>query len=71
MGRKTEEQKRKEETAKYRNRWQKEKTKLYGIRFSVTKEADIIAKLDAEKSKKNYIADLIRADIQREEKKED
>lgn len=65
MGRKSKEQLQKEKTASYKIAWNKENTRLYGIRFSKEKESDIIEKLDAEASPKKYIASLIRDDLKK------
>lgn len=48
-------------------RWNKEKMKLYAFRFSRSKEADIIARIDSQENKKGYIARLIREDMRRDE----
>ena len=65
MGRKSKEQLQKEKATAYKIAWNKENTRLYGIRFSRDKESDIIERLDSEESPKKYIASLIREDLKK------
>ena len=44
-------------------RYQKAKTKLYGIRFLLDKDQDIIDKLDSINNKVDYLRNLIKQDI--------
>lgn len=45
--------------AKYDAQW----VKLYGIKFNRKYEPDVIEKLDSVENKRQYLCDLIRADI--------
>lgn len=65
MGRKSNEQKKKEKQAEYFDAWSKEKMKMYSFRLSKANESDLIKKLESVPSKKNYIADLIREDLKK------
>lgn len=44
------------------------KIKHFHLTYHIDNDADIIAVLEAQKNKSGYIRDLIRADIQRNEK---
>ena len=68
MGRKSEAQKKKEETAKYRNQWDKDNTYKICIRFSRINESDIINRLASIPGKKEYLTKLIREDMRRDDK---
>lgn len=50
----------KEARANYQQKFAKETYKTYAIRFSKTKDKDIIDKLDSEPNKTDFIRGLIR-----------
>jgi hypothetical protein len=49
-----------------KERYDKEKTKMYAIKVVKTTEGDIIEKLDSVPNKSGYIKSLIRKDIKNE-----
>ncbi len=51
-------------------KFNKESIKTYRINMNIRTDADIIAKLDSQQSKQGYIKQLIRADIEKEQKAE-
>lgn len=44
-------------------RYNRQMTKQYNLRLNINTDADVIAKLDAQESKRGYIIELIRRDI--------
>lgn len=52
----------------YNEKYNSNKTKLFGIRFIIGKDDDIISKLQSEPSVVNYLRRIIREDIEKEDK---
>lgn len=51
----------------YINSWMKDKTKAFTFKFYLKQDADVIGRLDSQKSKRGYIIHLIRDDIKNNE----
>ena len=66
MGRKSKEQLQKEKAAAYKVTWNKENTTRLCLRFSNTKDADVLQKLGTVPLKKEYITKLIREDMKKD-----
>ena len=66
MVRKSNEQKKKEKQAERSEKWKRENTTRLCLRFSNSKDSDVLEKLNSVTSKKAYIADLIRKDMRQE-----
>lgn len=52
------------------HKWNKENTTLINIRFMKNTEQDLLDHLSRQDNKSGYIKDLIRADMQRQERTE-
>ena len=50
--------------------WQRKNTRCYHLRYNLVADADIVAALDSQKNKAEYIRELIRKDLKRKARKQ-
>ena len=57
-------------TMRATNKWQKEHLRQFKLNFNVDTDTDVIARLEKETNRTEYIRKLVRAEIEKEKKNE-